>query len=196
MNTLSRFAKLIYDRLIRYAIKFGIVGILAYIVDVLVFNLLRVGVVGSNTWFQTPLGATVASVTISTVFAWIGNRYWTFREHRRKNYLLELIEYGAVAVVGLAINLGCVWISHYVLGFDSLLADNISRNIIGVGLATLFRFIMYRYWVYGAHRKDGLQAVESRRAEAAAMSLFEDDASATSDASSLDVTSERPTPQA
>ncbi|WP_165391069.1 GtrA family protein [Agromyces ramosus] len=191
MNRLSSFARQVYDRLIRYAIKFGIVGILAYLVDVLVFNLLRIGVFGTGTWFQSPLGATVVSVTVSTVFAWVGNRYWTFREHRRKNYLLELVEYGAVAVVGLGINLACVWISHYVLGFDSLLADNISRNIIGVGLATLFRFLMYRYWVYGTHRKDGLSAIESRRAEAAAMSIFEDDASATTDASSLDEPSER-----
>jgi putative flippase GtrA len=160
VNRLSAFVKQVYDRLIRYAIKFGIVGILAYLIDVAVFNLLRIGVFGTGTWFQSPLGATVVSVTVSTVFAWIGNRYWTFREHRRKNYLLELVEYGAVAVVGLGINLACVWISHYVLGFDSLLADNISRNIIGVGLATLFRFLMYRYWVYGQHRKDGLSAIE------------------------------------
>jgi putative flippase GtrA len=191
VNRLSAFFKQVYDRLIRYAIKFGIVGILAYMIDVAVFNLLRIGVFGTGTWFQSPLGATVVSVTVSTVFAWIGNRYWTFREHRRKNYLLELVEYGAVAVVGLGINLACVWISHYVLGFDSLLADNISRNIIGVGLATLFRFLMYRYWVYGQHRKDGLSAIESRRAEAAAMSIFEDDASATSDASALDEPRER-----
>ncbi len=194
MNRLANLARLIYERLVRYAVKFGIVGIIAYVIDVALFNLLRIGALGTGHWFQTPIGATVASVTVSTVFAWIGNRYWTFREHRRKNYLLELVEYSVVAVVGLGINLACVWVSHYALGFDSLVADNISRNIIGVGLATMFRFLMYRYWVFGHHRKDGLTAIESRRAEAAAMSIFEDDASATSDASSLDAPVRRTSP--
>jgi hypothetical protein len=43
---------------------------------------------------------------------------------------------------------GCLWISHYLLGLDSALADNISANVIGLGLGTLFRFWSYRRWVF------------------------------------------------
>jgi len=40
-------------------------------------------------------------------------------------------------------------------------------------LGTSFRFLLYRFWVYGHHRADGLTARE-HRAEAARMAIFED----------------------
>lgn len=184
----KHFFNYIYDRFMRYALKFGVVGLIAFFIDLGIFNLLRIGALGTGHFFQSPVGASIVSVTIATIFTWLGNRFWTFREHRRKNYALELLEFSLVAVVGLIINTGCLWISHYVLGFESLLADNISKNVIGLLLATAFRFIAYRYWVYGAHRKDGLNAIRSREAEAAAMSLYEDDASATADTAALPAT--------
>lgn len=183
-RTVRRVVRALYDRFISYALKFGVVGLIAFGIDVLLFNLLRLGVFGES-WYSTAMGASVVSITVSTLFSWIANRYWTFRERRRKNYALELFEFLVVAAVGGLINLACVWISHYVLGFTSLLADNIAKNVVGLGLATAFRFLMYRFWVYGSHRKDGLHAVEARRAEAAAMSLFEDVESASRDAASL-----------
>jgi len=86
-----------------------------------------------------------------------------------------------VSVGGLLISLLCLWVSHYLLGLTSLIADNISTNIIGLGLGTSFRFIMYRYWVYGHHRKDGLTA-RQHKAEAAALALFEDESTASATA--------------
>ena len=49
--------------------------------------------------------------------------------------------------------LGCLWVTHSWLGsywpvLTSRLADNISGNIIGIGLATLFRFWAYRRFVF------------------------------------------------
>jgi putative flippase GtrA len=160
----------VYERLIRYALKFGVVGLIGYFIDVGIFNALRLGAFGADHFFQQPLGAKIVSVTIATIVTWFGNRYWTFREHRRENFVLELLEFGGIAVVGMGISLLCLYISHYVLGFDSLLADNISSNVIGLVIATAFRFLMYRYWVYGPHRSDGLAARNRRDAEEAAMS--------------------------
>ncbi|QDZ16411.1 GtrA family protein [Humibacter ginsenosidimutans] len=180
-----RLIKYLYERFVRYALKFGVVGIVGYVVDVAIFNMLRLGATGSGHFFQSPLGAKIVSVAIATLVTWFGNRYWTFRENRRKNFLLELLEFTVIAIAGLGISLLCLWISHYVLGFTSLAADNISANVIGLVLATLFRFVMYRYWVYGNHRKDGLAARKEREAEAAAMAIFESSASASEDAASL-----------
>lgn len=184
-GTRLRFIKYVYERLVRYALKFGVVGIIGYVVDVAIFNALRLGATGTDHFFQSPLGAKIVSVTVSTLVTWFGNRYWTFREHRRKNFMLELLEFSIIAVAGLGISLLCLWISHYVMGFASLAADNISANVIGLVLATLFRFLMYRYWVYGHHRKDGLTARKQREAEAAAMAIFESDDSASRDAANL-----------
>lgn len=178
---LVSLARLTWDRLVRYALKFGIVGLAGYVVDVGLFNLLRLGVFGEGHALQGPIGAKIASVAVAVLVTWFGNRYWTFREHRRRNYLLELLEFSAVAVGGLLIGLLCLWVSHYVLGFDNLVADNISGNVIGLALGTAFRFLLYRFWVYGHHRKDGLSARE-HKAEAAALALFEDEVEASKDA--------------
>ena len=42
----------------------------------------------------------------------------------------------------------CLGVSHYLLGFTSLLADNISANIIGLVLGTILRFFLYEHTVF------------------------------------------------
>jgi putative flippase GtrA len=180
LTRLAAFTRLVWDKLVRYALKFGAVGLIGYVVDVSIFNVLRLGVLGEGHFFQGPIGAKIVSVTIATLVTWFGNRYWTFREHRRKNYLLELVEFGTVSLGGLLIGLLCLWVSHYVLGFDNLIADNISTNVVGLFLGTTFRFLLYRFWVYGHHRKDGL-STRQHKAEAAALAIFEDEAAANRD---------------
>ena len=181
-SRLGTLAQTLYEKLLRYALKFGVIGLLGYVTDVGIFNLLRLGVFGHGHFFQGPIGAKIISVAIATLVTWFGNRYWTFREHRRSNFVLELVEFTTVSIGGLLIGLLCLWISHYVLGFDNLVADNISSNIIGLFLGTAFRFLLYRYWVYGHHRSDGLTAVQNRALGAEA-AIFEDEANANRDAS-------------
>ena len=164
-SSVHRVALVLYERILRYALKFGVVGLMGYAIDVGVFNMLRVGAMGDDHFFQGPLGAKIVSVTISTLATWVGNRYWTFREHRRENIVLELVEFSVIAAVGMGISLFCLYLSHYVFGFNSLLADNISANVIGLVIATSFRFVLYRFWVYAPTRSDGLTA-RTLRAEA------------------------------
>lgn len=162
-RTTTRLAWL-YEKLISYALKFGIVGLIGYVIDVGIFNALRLGAGGDADFFQGPIGAKIVSVTVATLATWFGNRYWTFRENRRSNVLLELLEFAAIAVVGMGISLLCLYVSHYILGFTSLLADNISANVVGLVIATAFRFLLYRFWVYGPGRSDGLAAIKARSA--------------------------------
>ncbi|GGF14203.1 GtrA family protein [Subtercola lobariae] len=177
----------LYSRLLKYLLKFGVVGAVGFVVDVVVFNALLVGGIGSDHWLSGPIWAKVVSVAAATLVTWFGNRYWTFREHRRANYLRELFEFSVVAVSGLLINLVCLYISHYVLGYTSLIADNISGTLIGTLLATIFRFVLYRYWVFNQHRvadDETRPALDSeQKAELGAAALFEDDQAAAADAS-------------
>lgn len=122
--------------------KFGSVGALAYVVDLGVFNLFRV-LVGTS-----PIIAKTISVAVATIVAWLGNRYWTFSTRRTTTSGKELIQFGLVNVLGLLIVVACLWVSHYLLGFTSVLADNVSANIIGLGLGTLFRYLGYQRWVF------------------------------------------------
>jgi putative flippase GtrA len=126
--------------------KFGVIGLIAFVIDIGVFNLLRAG--GDGFFFDKPLTAKIISVTLSTTFAYFGNRFWTFRDRGRTSMRREYMLFFVLNAVGLMISLGCLWFSHYALGFTSLLADNISGNVVGVGLGTLFRFWAYRKWVF------------------------------------------------
>ncbi|MFC5790898.1 GtrA family protein [Agromyces tardus] len=154
-----------------YLVKFGVVGLIGLVIDVALFNALRLGAFGDG-WISTAIGAKTVSTSVAIICNWIGNRYWTFRRHRRRNYVREFAEYLVVSIGGMLISLACLWISHHLLGFTSLLADNISTNVVGLALGTAFRFVLYRYWVFGHHRSDGLSNIA--RVEEAQRSLFEE----------------------
>ena len=133
--------------LIAQLAKFGVVGATAYVVDVGLFNLLSY--VGSPPLLAgQPLLAKIISTVVATVVAWLGNRYWTFRHHRRPDAGREFVLYLLMCTIGLLIALSCLWISHYVLGFTSALADNISANVVGLVLGTTFRFWAYKKFVF------------------------------------------------
>jgi putative flippase GtrA len=159
ITVLRKAVVYVNTRLLRPALKFGAVGLVGYAVDVGIFNALSLGLFGHGAFIQSPIGAKIISVALSTLVSWLGNRYWTFSQNRRRNIALELLEFTAVAIVGLGISLGFLFLSHYVLGFTSLLADNISGNVVGLFFATAFRFLIYHYWVYGANRADGRAAL-------------------------------------
>lgn len=167
-RSISQLGATLWQKVLGYAVKFGVVGLIGFVIDISVFNLLRLGAAGEGNFLHSPIGAKIVSVSLAIVFNWVGNRYWTFREHRRKNFFLEFLEYVAVSLGGMLIGIACLYVSHYVLGYQTLLADNISSNVIGLGLGTVFRFTLYRYWVYGRHRADGrtalAEAVDAQRA--------------------------------
>lgn len=138
------------DVVYREVAKFGAVGALAYVVDVYVYNVLRTGIwpVGDAPLAHKPLLSKVISVFVATVVAWLGNRYWTFRHRRRSTARQEFVLFAVMNVGGLLIALACLGFSHYVLRLTSPLADNISANVVGIALGTLFRFWAYRTLVF------------------------------------------------
>lgn len=139
--------------LLHYVPKFGLVGAAGFVLDVGIFNLLRADVGGAPV-LESSFTAKTISVTIATVATWFGNRSWTFRDGRRHNKAQEFAEFAAIGIVGMSISLAALYVSRVVLGFESLFADNVSTNFVGLGLATIFRFFMYRFWVFGDKRVD------------------------------------------
>lgn len=129
--------------------RFGAVGVVALAVDVAGFNLLRFAG-GEGPLYDRPLTAKVLSVTASTTVAYIGNRLWTFRHQRSSAVAVhrEFALFVLFSAIALGIAVACLAVSHYVLGLTSPLADNIAANVVGLGLATAFRFWSYRRWVF------------------------------------------------
>ena len=132
---------------VRQIFRFAVVGALGFVADVGTFNLLRFAG-GEGPLYNYPLSAKVVSGIIATIVAWLGNRYWTFSHARREKAYHEFLLFALVAGLGTVIAMTCLWISHYLIGLTSPLADNISANVIGLGLAVVFRFWAYRKHVF------------------------------------------------
>ena len=135
------------QNLVPEASKFLTVGAVAYVVDFGVFNLLRFA--GDFAPLASkPLPAKVISAFLATLVAYFRNKKWTYAPPNGQDKRKEIIWFFGLNIVAMVIAVVCLWISHYLLGLDSALADNISANFIGVGLGTLFRFVTYRKFVF------------------------------------------------
>lgn len=135
-----------FEGLVRELGKFGTIGAITFVVDTAVFNLLYD--------VMPPLAAGTVSMAVAATLAFIGNRFWTWRDRARTDLRREYALYFLFNLCGLGIALGCLWMSHYALGFTSQLADNIAKNGIGLVLGTTFRFLSYRYIVFGRRAED------------------------------------------
>ncbi|MFG2037409.1 GtrA family protein [Dactylosporangium sp. NPDC048998] len=129
-----------FESLVREVGKFGTIGAVSFVVDTVVFNLLF-GHINS-------LVAGAVSMTVAATVAFIGNRFWTWRDRVRTDLRREYALYFLFNLCGLFIALTCLWVSHYGFGLTSRLADNVSKNGIGLVLGTAFRFWSYRQIVF------------------------------------------------
>ncbi|WP_299034302.1 GtrA family protein [uncultured Pseudokineococcus sp.] len=126
--------------------RFLLVGGAGFVTDVAVFTALRSEALGLLD--DHPLTAKVASTAVATAVTWQGNRWWTWGHRTTASTRRELVLFVAMNVVGMGIAVGCLAVSHYVLGFTSLLADNVAANGVGLVLGTAFRFVAYRTVVF------------------------------------------------
>jgi putative flippase GtrA len=135
-----------FQHLIHELGKFGTVGLVAFAVDTVIFNVLRIRGVESLT-------SAVISMVIAATVAFVGNRFWTWRDRERSGLHREYSLYFVFNAIGLLITLACLAISTYGLGsiwpvFTTPLAENISKQLIGTALGTTFRFWAYRNIVF------------------------------------------------
>ncbi|GAA2176747.1 hypothetical protein GCM10009784_24510 [Arthrobacter parietis] len=122
--------------------KFGAVGGVAFVIDKGLFWILIHGPMEDS-----EVKAQVVSAAIATVFAWIANRYWTFRHRRQANVLRELMMFLLINAIGLGIAAGFVWLAKYPLDISDRTGLFVA-GIVGTVLATAVRFVAYRFWVF------------------------------------------------
>jgi putative flippase GtrA len=132
----ARFQVLIHE-----VAKFGIVGSLAFVLTIILVNVFHSGA-GLG-----PIAATTLANILATVFAFVGNKFWAFRHRRGSHWGRESLLFFFFNGVGILITDGVVALVHYGFGLTGNLAFNVA-NILGIGLATLFRLYCYRRWVF------------------------------------------------
>ena len=144
------------DVLVREMLKFGMVGAVAFVIDLGGYNLLvfgphLLGLLGegntSGVLNSKPLTARLISASVATIVAWLGNRLWTFRHRRNRQAGHELALFVMFNVAAMVIAVVALGFSRYVLDLHSQLSDNLT-NVVGVAIGTLFRFWAYRKFVF------------------------------------------------
>lgn len=132
--------------------RFGVVGGLGFVLDTAVFDLLRVTVLSPERLHDGPMLAKIVSTTVAIAANWIGNRSWTFADSPRARTGGEAVEFLVASLIGMAVGLLCLWISHYGLRLTTTLDDTVSANGVGLVLGSAVRFWLYRIWVYRPDR--------------------------------------------
>jgi len=143
--------------LTREVLTFLGVGGTGYVVDVAAFNLLR-----SVHPFATldPSIARTLAVVAAMCVTYVGNRTLTWRNETGGDRRREVGLFVLFNIVGFGFSVVTLAISHDILGMTSRLADNISANVIGLALGTVFRFLTYRRFVFGGRAPTGIADLE------------------------------------
>jgi len=126
--------------------KFGSVGAIAYIANLGLFNLLVHFPISPLD--DRPVTGSLLAGFVSILVAYFGNRFWTWKDRPRRAMSREIALFFIINGIGILISAAVLYISRYIFGFQSALADNIAANVIGIGLGTIFRFWSYRVWVF------------------------------------------------
>ncbi|MGI1849834.1 MULTISPECIES: GtrA family protein [Rhodococcus] len=146
MSTLSSPARRIRSML-RSGGVFLVVGVVGFLVDAGTYNVL-VFWGGRGPMFDHPLAAKIVAIGVATVVTYVGNKYWTFSHRRSGNALRQYALYALFNVVAIALQLGCLGFSRYVLDLSTPLADNVSGTAIGQIVAVVFRYWAYDKFVF------------------------------------------------
>jgi len=132
-------------------VKFLLVGGLATVVTIGVFNLL-VHVGSPPLLADQPIPAYGIALVVGLAVNYVGNRFWVFDSTSSGPVWRQVLTFLIVNAVAFAVPALCLAVSRYVLGLDSAVADNVSANLVGLLLATAIRWWLYRRVVFTDQR--------------------------------------------
>ena len=121
--------------------KFGVVGIVGVVIQLVVFRIL----------LESMPGASVRANVIATLVAigtnYIGYRYWVYRDTDPKTRSREITLFLILSGIGLVIQNAVLYALTYGLDIHGK-SLAVVFTLIGIGVATLFRFWAYRTFVF------------------------------------------------
>jgi putative flippase GtrA len=133
-----------YRESARELMTFGTIGALNTLVDIALMNLLL---------FIGPIKAKAISTAVTTTLSYLMNRRWTFTSRQPTGAHRGYTLFFGLNLVGMLIQLIPLSFTKFVLhyseraGSSDRLAFNIA-NLVGIGMATGFRYWSYRAFVF------------------------------------------------
>ncbi|CAO0830840.1 hypothetical protein SMICM17S_11362 [Streptomyces microflavus] len=121
--------------------KFGAVGAMGLLVNMGAFNLIR------HTTELPVVRASLLAMFVAVLFNYVGYRYWTYRDRDKTGRTRELTLFLLFSAVGAVIETGVLYLATYGFDWNTPVQSNVFK-IVGIGIATLFRFWSYRTWVF------------------------------------------------
>jgi putative flippase GtrA len=130
--------------LLRELSAFGVVGAVAFMIDLGLFQLF---------YAHVGLGAVTSkllSTLVSMAVAYLGHRFWSFAHRHATPGGRGVALFAAINVSTLCLGLAMVALVRYPLGQESPLVLQLT-NVATIAVGTLVRYFSYRQWVFPAH---------------------------------------------
>jgi putative flippase GtrA len=118
---------------------FGFVGAVAFAIDLGVFAWLAP---------HGAIKAKIVSATLSTTFAYFGNRYLSFSHRARTTIARETLFFFGINAITLVFSAACIALFVYPLHYAHDSKVVFAVNVVTIGLGTLFRFWAYKRFVF------------------------------------------------
>lgn len=145
-------------------LRFLAVGGICYIITIVINFALKWTILS-----EKPTTALIIATSLASIVSYLLNKRWTFESRGSNNSALEVILFGLVTVGGILVNSMPLYISRYLLGFESPphtlmfqeIADFISGPILGTALAMVFRWAAMDLIVFRKPKLDNIETPKS-----------------------------------
>jgi putative flippase GtrA len=138
-SVLREYLRSSWRILLKELTAFGLVGALALVIDV-----------GLFTWLAPhgALKAKAVSTTVSTTFAYFGNRHLSFSHRARTSLARETSFFFGINLITLIFSELIIGLFVYPLGYAHGSTTVFFVNLGTIGLGTIFRFWSYKRFVF------------------------------------------------
>jgi putative flippase GtrA len=140
--------------LVRELSGFGVVGAVAFLVDLGLFQVLY-----TRAGLDAVLAKLIATL-VSMAVAYVGHRYWSFSHRAGPGVRREFMLFGLVNGGTLGLSLTMVALTRHHLQLDSALVLQLV-NVASIAIGTAIRFVCYRRWVFSGTGRDPARATRA-----------------------------------
>ena len=125
--------------LVEQFLKFGVVGVVAFVVDYGVLMLL------SQCLGWDPVISSVISFVVSVVVNYVGSMHFVFERRDDLSRRREFSTFVILSAVGLVINSACIWVGTGIIGSGALSVT--VTKVLATIIVSVWNFVSRKHWL-------------------------------------------------